>query len=247
MSLDFQSDLNEYLEKANKDVDQAVAEFGEAAIEQASVADVFRQGAARKRRVLSPSSLDCPRRLFYGRAGAKKNRRRDGSGLTTLLFGNLLGLVFAALADALYDGEAEVEAVIQKYGIYGHCDYLFIDPDTGEAVVLEFKTLAKDSFMRPAAHYYEQAATYAKCVGAERAYLVCFWMDRREFRTIEVDIVKHWREAKRKFMLAEQAVKCGIPPSEGPPNKYIVCRSCSYRDICLPGKTLAKRISKING
>jgi hypothetical protein len=148
--------------------------------------------------------------------------------------------MFSQIASAVYGGEPEVTAEIPELGVYGHCDHFFMHEHTGELIVLEFKTLGKSTFESPPDYYRMQTATYAKALGADRAYLVCFWMDGRRFKTIPVDIRKWWRESKRRFVLSERHVGIGIPPGEGPKNPYLICSSCPYAKVCKPRAQLLK-------
>jgi len=238
--IDFQLDVEKYLDSMGKSVDDTLELYNSVQPEPLDIEEYFRQSDGRRTHVNSPSSLQCPKKLFYSRIGAPREQLIKPQGFLTMMTGYILGIMFSQLAVAIYGGEGEVTAKVPELGVYGHCDHLFLDEETGELVLLEFKTSAASVFEKPPDYYRMQTATYAHAIGADRAYLICFWMDKRKFRTIEVDIEKWWAESKRRFELSEKYVKLGIPPGEGPASTYFVCQSCPYKKVCQPKAQLIK-------
>jgi len=233
-SIDFQLDVEKYLLKMGTSIDEAMEEYSEVAAESFDIAEYYRQSQRRRPNVNSPSSLDCPKKMFFGRLGAPREQRIKAQGFLTMLIGYLLGIIFSQLAAAIYGGESEVTVEIPELGVYGHCDHFFMYAETGELILLEFKTLGKSTFEKTPDYYRMQTATYAHGLNADKAYLVVFWMDGRRFKTIPVDIEKWWQESKRRFELVEKHTHIGIPPAEGPSNPYFACASCAFFRTCKP-------------
>jgi len=237
--LDFQMDLERYFQSL--ETDEGIEDYLSVDPDTIDVEEFFQQSNARKSGVLSPSGLYCPRYLYFGKTEMSAVSKVRMDSLILMYCGYILGKTFAKLAEAMYGGVAEHCISIPELGVFGHAD--FVLPHGGDTLVLprkpgvsvvEFKTSSANTFQRSPDYYKMQLATYAKGVGADRAYLVVFWMDKRIFRTIRINIKEWWSKAKARFELANKHVELGVPPQLRSDNDHLHCRDCKFKHHCFP-------------
>lgn len=183
----------------------------------------------------------CVRAHWYSANGVPASEPFTDDTLRVFAMGNAVGdFLEKALREAYGDRISfEVPVVSDEFDFAGNIDAL-LQLESGKVVVLEFKSIKHQGFIRlrePKPEHAIQVASYARLIGAEDIEAWVVYVDKENYDILEFQVdVPSWADRARRILNVLDYYGDRKPPRlpEANTRKW-PCGWCNWRTECLGG------------